>query len=168
MKKILYLLAFIVLLIGCSTTRRTVVIDHITETHYIDSTRWHDSTIYYTIPIERYRDYTSLLDTLHIETTMASAQAYVDTTTNTLKGSIENKQDSLKTVVKWKERIIQKDSLVYQEVPVEVPVEVTKYPKSYWWFMGFTLLAGIYFGLKVFLKVLNHGFNIKFYLNLCK
>lgn len=155
MKKILYLLAFIVLLIGCSTTRRTVVIDHITETHYIDSTRWHDSTIYYTIPIERYRDYTSLLDTLHMETTMASAEAFVDTTTNTLKGSIENKQDSLKTVVKWKERIIYKDSIQIKEVPVEVEVvkTVTKYPKTYWVFMIISILALVLVAFKIYMKI---------------
>lgn len=153
MRKILYLTVLLLLTFGCGVTKKTIQIDHITETHYVDSTRWHDSTIYYIVPIERYRDYTSLLDTLKLETSLAKAEAYVDTTNNTLKGSIENKKDSIKTVIKWKERIVQKDSLVYKEVPVEVEKEVTKYPKSYWWFMGFTLLTGIYFGLKVFLKV---------------
>lgn len=153
MRKILYLAVLLLLTFGCGTLKKTTIVDHITETHYVDSTRWHDSTIYYTIPVERYRDYASLLDTLKLETSMATAEAYVDTTNNTLKGSIENKKDSLKTVIKWKERIVQKDSLVYKEVPVEVEKEVTKYPKSYWWFIGFTLLTGIYFGLKVFLKV---------------
>lgn len=156
MRKLLYLTVLLLLTLGCGVTKKTIQIDHITETHYVDSTRWHDSTIYYIVPIERYRDYTSLLDTLKLETSLAKAEAYVDTTNNTLKGSIENKKDSLKTVIKWKERIVQKDSLVYKEVPVEVEKEVTKYPKSYWWFMGFTLLTGIYFGLKVFLKVKFH------------
>lgn len=153
MRKILYLAVLLLLTFGCGILKKTTIVDHITETHYVDSTRWHDSTIYYTIPVERYRDYASLLDTLKLETSMATAEAYVDTTNNTLKGSIENKKDSLKTVIKWKERIVQKDSSDYKEVPVEVEKEVTKYPKSYWWFMGFTLLTGIYFGLKVFLKV---------------
>lgn len=153
MKKILYLTVLLLLTFGCGVTKKTIQIEHVTETHYVDSTRWHDSTIYYVVPVERYRDYTSLLDTLKLETSLAKAEAYVDTTNNTLKGSIENKKDSIKTVIKWKEKIVQKDSLVYKEVPVEVEKEVTKYPKSYWWFMGFTLLTGIYFGLKVFLKV---------------
>ena len=108
------------------------------------------------MPIERYRDYTSLLDTLKLETSLAKAEAYVDTTNNTLKGSIENKKDSIKTVIKWKERIVQKDSLVYKEVPVEVEKEVTKYPKSYWWFMGFTILAALYVALKVYMKIKFH------------
>ena len=153
MKKVIMFITLLAIAIGCGTTRKTTVIEHLTETHYIDSTRWHDSTIYYVVPVERYRDYTSLLDTLKLETSLAKAEAYVDTTNNTLKGSIENKKDSIKTVIKWKEKTVQKDSLVYKEVPVEVEKEVTKYPKSYWWFMGFTLLTGIYFGLKVFLKI---------------
>ena len=153
MKKILYLAALLLLTFGCGVTKKAVQIEHVTETHYVDSTRWHDSTIYYIVPIERYRDYTSLLDTLKLETSLAKAEAYVDTTNNTLKGSIENKKDSLKTVIKWKERIVQKDSLVYKEVPVEVEKEVTKYPKTYWWFMGISILAAVYVALKVFLKV---------------
>ena len=156
MKKILYLTVLLLLTFGCGVTKKTIQIDHVTETHYVDSTRWHDSTIYYIVPIERYRDYTSLLDTLKLETSLAKAEAYVDTTNNTLKGSIENKKDSIKTVIKWKERIIQKDSLVYKEVPVEVEKEVTKYPKSYWWFMGFTILAALYVALKVYMRIKFH------------
>lgn len=156
MRKILYLTVLLSLVIGCGVTKKTIQIDHITETHYVDSTRWHDSTIYYIVPIEKYRDYTSLLDTLKLETSMAKAEAYVDTTNNILKGSIENKKDSIKTVIKWKERIIQKDSLVYKEVPVEVEKEVVKYPKTYWWFMGFTILAALYVALKVYMRIKFH------------
>lgn len=153
MKKILYLTALLLLTFGCGVTKKTIQIEHVTETHYVDSTRWHDSTIYYVVPVERYRDYTSLLDTLKLETSLARAEAYIDTTNNTLKGSIENKKDSIKTVIRWKERIIQKDSLVYKEVPVEVEKEVTKYPKTYWWFMGISILAAAYVAIKVYLKV---------------
>lgn len=156
MRKVLYLTVLLSLAIGCGVTKKTIQIDHVTETHYVDSTRWHDSTIYYIVPIERYRDYTSLLDTLKLETSLAKAEAYVDTTNNTLKGSIENKKDSIKTVIKWKERIVQKDSLVYKEVPVEVEKEVVKYPKSYWWFMGFTILAALYVAMKVYMRIKFH------------
>lgn len=156
MKKVLYLTILLLIAFSCGVSKKTIQIDHITETHYVDSTRWHDSTIYYIVPIERYRDYTSLLDTLKLETSLAKAEAYVDTTNNTLKGSIENKKDSIKTVIKWKERIVQKDSLVYKEVPVEVEKEVVKYPKSYWWFMGFTILAALYVALKVYMRIKFH------------
>ena len=153
MKRILPIIIAILLVFGCGTPRRTTIIEHKTETHYIDSTRWHDSTIYYTIPIERYRDYASLLDTLRLETSLAKSEAYIDTTNNTIKGSIENKGDSLKTVIKWKEHIVYRDSIEYKEVPVEVVKEVTKYPKSYWWLLGATILTVLYFAFKIYLKI---------------
>ena len=153
MKKILCLTALLLLSFSCGSLKKAVVVEHVTETHYVDSTRWHDSTVFYTIPVERYRDYASLLDTLKLETSMAKAKAYVDTTNNTLRGSIENKKDSLRTVIKWKERIVKRDSLVYKEVPVEVTKEVTKYPKSYWWLLGFSILAVVYVAIKIYMKL---------------
>ena len=153
MRKILYLAVLLSLVIGCGVTKRTVVVDHITETHYIDSTRWHDSTIYYTIPVERYRDYASLLDTLKLETTYAKAEAYLDTANTVLRGTIENKSDApVKTQIKWKEKIVYRDSTVIKEVPVEVTKEVIKYPKTYWWFMAMSIAALVYIILKVYLK----------------
>lgn len=158
MKKVLYLTILLLIAFSCGVSKKTIQIDHITETHYVDSTRWHDSTIYYIVPIERYRDYTSLLDTLKLETSLAKAEAYVDTTNNTLKGSIENTKDSLKTVIKWKERTVYRDSIEKVEVPVPVEVvkEVIKYPKTYWWFMGFTILAALYVALKVYMRIKFH------------
>lgn len=157
MKKLFCLLVTATLLTYCACPKETII-EHQTITHYVDSTRWHDTTIYHVIPVERYRDYTSLLDTLHLETSMAEAKAYVDTSNNILKGSIENKNDSIKTVIKWKERLIYRDSIQIKEVPVEVEKLVTKYPKSYWWFMGITIALTIYVALKIFLKL---KFNIK-------
>lgn len=93
------------------------------------------------------------MDTLNLETSYAKAQAYMDTTFRALKGYIENKSDvPVKTQIKWKERIIYKDSIITKEVPVEVIKEVTKYPKTYWWFLGISIAALIYIILKVYLK----------------
>jgi len=158
MRKILYLTVLLLLTLGCGVSKKTVQVEHKIETHYIDSTRWHDTTIYHIIPIEKYRDYTSLLDTLKMETSLAIAKSYVDTTNNTLKGSIENKEDPIKTVIKWKEHIVYRDSIEKVEVPVPVEVtkEVTKYPKTYWWFMGFTILAALYVALKVYMRIKFH------------
>lgn len=158
-KKLIAVITTVLLLFGCSSLRTVpVTTEHKIETHYIDSTRWHDSTIYHIIPIEKYRDYTSLLDTLKMETSLAIAKSYVDTTNNTLKGSIENKEDSIKTVIKWKEHIVYRDSIEKVEVPVPVEVtkEVTKYPKTYWWFMGFTILAALYVALKIYMRIKFH------------
>lgn len=126
-----------------------------TLVHVVDSVAWHDSTVYHHIYKEHYNDYKSLLDTLSLETFYSEFRAYIDTTNKLLKGEAQNKEGVAPVQVKWKEKIVYKDSIQTKEVPypVEVIKEVTKYPKSYWWFLGFTLLAGIYFGLKVYLKV---------------
>ena len=154
MKHILSILTAILLIFSCSCPRKIIEVEHRVETHYVDSTVWHDSTIYHIIPIERYKDYTSLLDTLHLETSMAVAKTWIDTTANTLKGSIENKKDSIKTVVKWKEKLVYRDTTITKEVPVEVEVtkEIVKYPKTYWFFMAISILAAAFAAFKIYLK----------------
>ena len=102
---------------------------------------------------ERYVDVVKPLDTLKLETSYAKAEAYLDTANVVLRGSIENKPDvPVKIQIKWKEKIVYRDSIVTKEIPVEVTKEVTKYPKTYWWFMGFSILALVYLGLKLYLK----------------
>lgn len=126
-----------------------------TIVHYIDSTIWHDSTVVNYLTKERYVDIRSIYDTLHLETSYAKAEAYVDTTYKGLKGTIENKSDvPVKTQIKWKERIVYRDSIrtVEKEVPVEVIKEVKVYPKTYWWFMAISIAALVYIILKVYLK----------------
>ena len=72
--------------------------------------------------------------------------------------AIISKGDSIKTVIKWKERIVYRDSIEKVEVPVPVEVtkEVTKYPKTYWWFMGFTILTALYVALKIYMRIKFH------------
>lgn len=121
---------------------------------YIDSTIYHDSTVYHHIYKERYNDYSSLLDTLELSTSYSDFRSWVDTTQNLLKGTAENKEDSVPVKIKWKEKVVYKDSIQIKEIPVPVEVvkEVTKYPKSYWWFMGFTIVGLLYIGMKIYLK----------------
>ena len=138
---------------SCGVVHHCKQIKEETIVHYIDSTRWHDSTVVSYLTKERYVDIVKPLDTLNLETTYAKAQAYLDTTFQALRGSIENKSDvPVKTQIKWKERIVYKDSIVTKEVPVEVIKEVVKYPKTYWWFMGISIAALVYIILKVYLK----------------
>ena len=120
--------------------------------HQIDSIAWHDSTIVTYLEKERYVDIVRPLDTLRLETSYAKAEAYLDTTYKALRGTIENKDTPVKTQIKWKEKIVYRDSIQTKEGPVEVVKEVTKYPKSYWWFMGISVLALIYIGIRVYLK----------------
>lgn len=156
MKKVILFLAIVVGIAACGICKpqKPQPSESNTEVHYIDSVRWHDSTVYHTFYKERYKDFTSLLDTLRLSTTYSDFQSWVDTTSNTLQGTAENKQDSVPVKIKWKERIVYKDSIHVEKIPypVEVTKEIIKYPKSYWWFLGFTVLAIIYIGIRIYLK----------------
>lgn len=126
-----------------------------TIVHYIDSISWHDSTVISYLTKERYVDIVKPLDTLKLETSYAKAEAYLDTANTVLRGTIENKSDvPVKTQIKWKEKIVYKDSIriVEKEVPVEVIKEVKVYPKTYWLFMAISIAALAYIILKVYLK----------------
>ena len=150
MKKIIPLV-LCMLLTGCGTTKH-IVTETQTIYNYVDSIKWHDSTIYTTLPLEAYQIYTNMLDTLKLETSLAAAKAYLDTTNKLLTGSIENKKDSIKSQIKWKEKIVYRHSVVIKEFPVEVIQEVKFLPKSYWIFLGFSILCLVYFGIKIYLK----------------
>lgn len=154
MRKLVGVVAGLLMLISCGITRPC----HQKEETIInvkDSIAWHDSTIFTYLTKERYVDIRSIYDTLHLETSYAKAEAYVDTTYKGLKGTIENKSDvPVKTQIKWKEKIVYRDSIrtVEKEVPVEVIKEVKVYPKTYWWFMAISIAALVYIILKVYLK----------------
>lgn len=126
-----------------------------TVINYKDSTVVNtiDSVIY--IPKERIVDVVAAYDTLKLETNMAKAEAYVDTTLHLLKGSIENKKGVQYKYI-YKDKIEYRDSVVTKEVPVEVPVEVVKH-KHYWYepiLWLFALLSIGYIGLKLAKKYL--------------
>lgn len=155
MKKLLLILITSICIFSCGTTK-TISTTTNTETHIVDSVAWHDSTVVTYITKERYRDIVNINDTLNLETDYAKAKAYIDTTTSTLKGEIENKDTTpVKTNIKWKEKIVYKDSIQIKEVevPVEVEIVKTKYPTTYWIFLGITLLVVIYIGIKIYLKI---------------
>ena len=126
----------IVMLLGCGTVKHQPTTTTQTTTIIKDSIRWKDSTVLVPIPVERYVDVVRQYDTLRLETSMAKSEAFVDTLTHTLKGNLEHKPEALKTVIKYKDRIVTvtKDSLVTKEVPV--PVEVVKYKVPRWcWYL---------------------------------
>lgn len=144
MKKLYFLLFFFILTIfSCKTPQPSVT----TIVNRVDSTviTYKDSTIYTEIPVEKIVDIANLLDTLNMETSIAKAQAWVDTTTNTLKGSLENKDTVLPKVVYLpsKVKVEYRDSIQTKEIPVEVIVEKKVVPKWCWWtIIGLFALVG--------------------------
>lgn len=139
---------------GCGTTRPTTTTTQVVY-QYRDSIRWKDSTIYVQVPVERIVDVVPAYDTLRLETTVARSTAFVDTTTHTLKGTLVNKPDSIRTIVKFKDRLVEvrRDSLVVREVPVEVEVPVRYVPKLYKWCLAWAILSVVLFALWVYLKL---------------
>ena len=117
-----------------------------------------DSVVY--IPKEVIKDIVPVYDTLKMSTSMAEAEAYVDTTTHTLKGSLNNKQGTT-TKIKYVDRIQYRDSIQIKEVPI--PVEVEKevkihpwYERILWIMSAIGLIFMVLLTLKIYRKIVLH------------
>lgn len=144
---------FLALVPGCRVIKE-IPVEHRIEYEYRDSLRIKDSTVIN--PKERYVDVVRDYDTLKLETSMAAARAYVDTSLHMLKGEIKNKQGVQYKYV-YKDKIVYRDSLVYKDVLVEVEKVVKthfKYEKWLWAYLIISLLAiGICIYRKFFLPL---------------
>lgn len=153
-KKIVIWCFILIITASCSIFKPVVVRDStITSIHYVDSINYIDSTIFIPIYKEYYRDYSDLLDTLNLETSLAQAKAYIDTTDKKLKGEIQNKDTQIPYKTKYKEKITYKDSLVYVKQDVPVYVEKIKKVVPSWclWLLSIDvafLLVAAFFLLK--------------------
>lgn len=116
----LFIIIFTLFLVGCKPIHQ-VVVDHVTETHYVDSIIKKDSICY--IPVEVYTDITTIPDSLHLETSLAEADCWLDSCF--LKGTIRNKKGAQFQYIKETETIYR-DSIVDRPVPYPVEVMVEK------------------------------------------
>lgn len=135
-------LALGLMMIGCKTIY--VPVEHTEYVTVKDSVYFVDTVVQYKVEKEYIKDYTGLLDTLNLETGMASAKAWVDTSRNTLAGEIRNKENVIDIPVQVKEKVITRDSVVYKEVPV--PVETIrevhpKYELALWAYLVFSMIV---------------------------
>lgn len=123
-----------------------------------DSTRYIDSIIYVEIPREKVMDIISQIDTSSLETSVAKSIAYVDTNSLMIIHSLENKDTVLQEKIVYKDRyvtetkIIYRDSIEIKEIPKEVEVIKTVYPKAFWYLLGFFVIIVVYVGIKIYLK----------------
>ena len=86
--------------------------------------------------IEKIVNVVALPDTLEMETSVAQAKAWVDTTTNSLKGSLENKPDGVITKTVYlpsKEKIVYRDSIRKEPYPVYIDKVKYKVPPITKW-----------------------------------
>lgn len=148
MKNTILSILLLLLTVGCSTIKY-VPIKGDTVVEYRDTTVYRDSIIY--TPIETIKEIVPQLDTLSMETSLATATAYLDTTNRVLRGEIHNKK-GITEQIKYKEKIVYRDSIVTQEIPVEV--QVTKEVKTHFWYEKIlwilSLLAGVMIGRKLY------------------
>lgn len=150
-KKISVLLLFLVMLNSCKIIKY-VPVKETEYVHTIDSVYFRDTTIKYKVEKEYVRDYTGLLDTLDLETSYASARAWVDTSRAVLAGSIRNKENVIDIPVSVKEKVTVRDSIVYKDVPVPVEVVRTVHPKYEGWLCGYVVLTLLAFFAFLFWK----------------
>ena len=139
------LLLFILLLLtSCSTIKYIPV----KETEYVTVTETLvDTVIKWVPPIEK-EDKETKDTTSTVETSLAKSTATVSN--GTLHHTIENKKDSIKTKIVYKDKIIKQTE--YKEVPVEVEVVKKVVPSWCWWLLGINILAIIVFTIRLYFR----------------
>ena len=140
MKKILTIFLIIILAIAC--TKKIYV--PIEKTEYVTV---HDTTLISTndtliqVPEVSIGDFIDITDTLRLSGTLSSASAWVDTTHGVLAGRLIQSGKLPVTIVE-KERLVYRDSIITQEIPV--PVVEEKIVKVVPWFWRIMSVIGIF------------------------
>lgn len=152
MKKLILTLVLLFTFSACSTTKFIPVEGETREIiNYIDSLVIRDSVR--VIPIERIVEIVKPLDTLRMETSIAKAEAYYDTTFHALRGNMENKAEVIYRD-RWRDRIVEvRDTVSIKEpVPFEVIKEKRVIPKWAWLSLIANILIGAFIGFRVYRK----------------
>ena len=142
MKRLLFLI--LLLFVSCSTIKYVPI----KETEYVTVTETLvDTVIKWTPPIEKV-DKETKDTTSTVETSLAKSTATVSN--GTLHHSIENKKDSVKTKIVYKDKIVTKTE--YKEIPVEVKVEKKVVPGWSWCLLVINILIVVGFIIRAYFK----------------
>ena len=152
MKKILIFTLFM-LLMGCAATKPVVPIQSETIIEYRDTTIYLEKVIEVPVPVERVVEVVPRFDTLRMETGVAKAECWADTTNRVLRGRMENKQTALKGKIDTCFVVEYVDRYTEKEVAVEVPVDVPYIPKFAWLCIIFTCCWAVLKIAKIIWKV---------------
>ena len=144
---IIVILAFFGLISGCSSPRYlpSSNIKIIAK----DSLFVHTELISVAIPLESHSIITKSKS--HLETSVATSDASIDSL-GLLHHTLVNKKDSLKREIKYIDKIVYRDSIQIQEVPVEVKVPVRYVPKFYQFTFAFFVIFVLFIVIKVIRK----------------
>lgn len=153
MKKILITLITALAIGGCGLIK-TVPVEtkYETITNYVDSLRIKDSIR--VIPIERYVDIVRPVDTLTLETSLAKATAYYDSTFNVLRGEIYNKKQ-VEEHHHFEEHSTAKADTVKIEKEIPIPIDRIEYktPTWSWYSLIFNIVGLLLIGFGIYLKI---------------
>ena len=153
MRKFIFILLFIVCSCG---PIRYMPVENKETVNIRDSVVLRDSTVITYLQKEKIKEIVPELDTLVMNTKYAKSISYLDTTTNTLQGTLEQLDSvPVKTKIVFKDRIITQEKIVEKEIPVEVVREKKVTPKWIWWSLGLNFLIFVIFLLRLKLKSLN-------------
>ena len=153
MKKIAIFTLFL-LFMGCAATKpATVPIQSSTIIEYKDTTIYLEKVIEVPVPVERVVEVVPRFDTLRMETGVAKAECWADTTNRVLRGRMENKQTALKGKIDTCFVVEYVDRYTEKEVAVEVPVDVPYIPKFAWLCIIFTCCWAVLKIAKIIWKV---------------
>lgn len=120
-----------------------------TEVQYRDSIIHQIDSVEVPLPVEVIKEVTPLLDPLHMEITNAVADAWVDTNTNTLQGTLKSR-GNVTVPVDNKQEFHYRDSVQITEIPV--PVETIKKVTPKWalWSVAVNLFLLILLGTGIY------------------
>ena len=153
MRKFIFILLFIVC--SCGPVRY-IPVEKNETVNIRDSVVLRDSTVITYLQKEKIKEIVPELDTLVMNTKYAKSISYLDTTTNTLQGTLEQLDSvPVKTKIVFKDRIITQEKIVEKEIPVEVVREKKVTPQWIWWSLGLNFLIFVIFLLRLKLKSLN-------------
>lgn len=154
-KKLITLLILLAAGTACKTIQY-VPVETIKEVHIKDSVYFRDTLVRVELEKARLSDFCNVDDTLVLSTDLALSTAFLDTTSGTLKGTIENIKKYVEKPVQIKEKIVYRDSVIKQEVPVPVEIEKITYKVPFFWkffsVIGILALAYLAFRFFVFKK----------------
>ena len=136
------------LLTSCSTIKYIPV----KETEYVTVTETLVDTVIKWVPPIETEDKETKDTTSTVETSLAKSTATVSN--GTLHHTIENKKDSIKTKIVYKDKIVTKTE--YKEVPVEVKVEKKVVPGWVYYSLGLNILILSFFLGRLILKLYFH------------
>ena len=129
--KYTFFLALSFVLSSCGSVRYVPVIQKEVVT-VRDTTVLHLRDTLVKVPEIRYKDFTGLLDTLSIRTSISEFRAYCDTTAGILRGDV-TQSGRIPVQIVEKERIVYRDSVRDREVPVPVVEEkIVKVVPLFW------------------------------------